>query len=94
MYGEKLTETKIENGKLIRVFDYKDFEHDYFELMNTINESVTDDYEVLHWNGVFFNIEGDVDSFEVDKVLRFVLENIKIREQEKFDDADIEELKK
>jgi len=87
MYGEKFIEKKIEGNKIIRISEFKDFKHNYLDLIEDLNDYITDDWEALADRTIYFNRMEEFDNFEADSVLEWVEELI----EEKKEDGETEE---
>ena len=86
MYGEKFIEHKIEGDKIIRVSEFKWFNHNFEDLLEELYDYVTDDWEMLGDKSIYFNRMEEFDQFDVDSVLDWVYELI---EEKKEDNVDI-----
>ena len=73
---EKFIEKKIEGNTIIRISEFKDFKYDYLELIEDLNDYITDDWEALADRKIYFNRLGDFDNFEADSVLEWIEELI------------------
>ena len=82
MYGEKFIEKKIEGNKVIRISEFKDFKHNYLDLIENLNDYITDDWEELADRTIYFNRWEVFDHFEADSVLGWIKELI--QEKRKF----------
>ena len=76
MYGEKFIERKIEENKIIRIFEFKEFKHNYLDLIENLNDYITDDWEILQDKNIYFDRNEDFYSFDVDMVLEWIDEII------------------
>jgi len=72
MYGEKFLEYKIEGNKIIRISEFKDFKYNYLDLIEDLNDRITDDYEALADRHIYFNRNEEFDNFEVDYILEWI----------------------
>lgn len=95
MIGEKLIRKKIEGNKIIITKEFKHFSYDYEQLVQDINDFITDDPEEL------FNIYGicvgfdEFYSIDADKCREALEEYIKDQDEEDFDiDRDKEFIKR
>jgi hypothetical protein len=59
-FGEKFLVKKIEGNKVIKVSEWKEFEDNFEDIVQDINDSITDDPEELYYN---YGIAMDFDSF-------------------------------
>ena len=89
MYGEKFLEKKIKGNKIIRISEYKEFNYNYLELIENLNDLVTDDWEAQLDHNIFMDRNEDFDSFEVDSVLEWVEEIIVEKREDEEDEGDI-----
>jgi hypothetical protein len=70
MIGEKFVENKIEGNKIIKVFEFKNFEHDYEDIAQDINDYITDEPEELYFTyGICGDFDGDWISLDVDRCI-------------------------
>ena len=82
MYGEKFIEKKIDGNKIIRINEFRDFNYNYLDLIEDINDNITDDWEALADKEIYFNRLGEFDSFEVDSILEWIEELIEEKKEE------------
>jgi len=94
MYGEKFIETKIDGNKIIRIYEFKDFKHNYLDLIEDLNDYVTDDWEALADRTIYFNRMEEYDNFEVDSILEWVEELIQERKEDGEEDGEYAWLEK
>lgn len=59
-FGEKFIEKRIEGNKVIKVSEWKEFEDNFDDIVQDINDCITDDPEELYYN---YGIAMDFDSF-------------------------------
>jgi len=76
MKGEKFLEKKIEGNKIIRISEFKDFNYNFLELIQDLNDNITDDWEALQDRSINFNRNEDFHSFDVDTILDWIGEII------------------
>jgi hypothetical protein len=76
MYGEKFMEQKIDGNRIMRIFEYKDFKYNFLELIQDLNDNITDDWEVLNDKEIYMNRMEEFDNFFVDTVLEWIRELI------------------
>ena len=82
VYGERFIEKKIDGNKIIRISEFKDFKHNYLDLIEDLNDYVTDDYESLADRTIYFDRLENFDNFEADSVLKWVLELIQEKKED------------
>lgn len=82
MYGEKFIERTVEGNKIIRIYEFKDFKHNYLDLIENLNDYVTDDWEALAERTIFHNYLGEFNNFEADYILEWVKELIEDKEDD------------
>lgn len=82
MYGEKFLEKKIEGNKIIRISEFKKFNHNYLDLIEDLYDKVTDDCEALADKSIYIDRLDDFVSFNVDEVLAWVVELMEEGEEE------------
>jgi len=81
MKGEKFLEKKVEGNKIIRISEFKDFNYDFLELIQDLNDNITDDWEALQDRNINFDRNEDFYSFDVDNVLDWIGEIIEEEEE-------------
>ena len=82
MYGEKFIEKKIDGNKIIRISEFKDFKHNYLDLIEDLNDYITDDWEALADRTIYFNRMEEFDNFEADSVLEWIEELIEEKKED------------
>ncbi len=82
MYGEKFINKKIEGNKIIRINEFRDFKHNFLDLIQDLNDRISDDWENLLNNDIYSDREGDFDKFEADSVLNWIGEIIEEKKAE------------
>ena len=82
MYGEKFIEKKIDGNKIIRTSEFRDFKHNYLDLIEDLNDYITDDWEALADRTIYFNRMEEFDNFEVDSVLEWIEEIIEEKKED------------
>lgn len=82
MYGEKFIEKKIDGNKIIRTSEFKDFKHNYLDLIEDLNDYITDDWEALADRTIYFNRMGEFDNFVADSVLEWIGELIEEKKED------------
>jgi len=71
-YGERWIENKIEDNKIIRISEFKVFSYDYSELIENIQDRITDDYEALAEHKIYYDLDDNIDNFDVDALLEWL----------------------
>ena len=94
MYGEKFIEKKIDGNKIIRISEFKDFKHNYLDLIEDLNDYITDDWEALADRTIYFNRSEEFDSFEVDVVLEWIEEIIQEKKEDEEEEGEYAWLEK
>jgi len=88
MYGEKFLEKKVEGNKVIRISEFKEFNHNYLDLIQDLNDYVTDDWETQCDNGIYWGRDEDFNSFDANLVLNWVEELVEEKKEDEEEEED------
>ena len=94
MYGEKFLELKIDGNKIIRISEFKKFNYDFLELINDLNNLITDDWETLQEKTIYVGMDDEWYSFDVDIILDWIGDIITEKQQDGEEKEDYEWLSK
>lgn len=68
MIGEKFIEKIVDGNRITRVYEFKEFSKDYYELAEWVEDTITDDPEELFRMGVSLSYDG-IHSLDCDELL-------------------------
>ena len=93
-YGEKHINTETTATHVQRFAEWRVFDWDVKELLDDINDYVTDDWEDFQRNDVYFGLDEEYSTCNADMLLEWVEEIIKERVSDEMEDEEIEWLRK
>jgi hypothetical protein len=86
-YGEKFIERKINDNKLINIYEFKTFEYDYEDIVQDINDFITDDVEQLYYDyGISQNFNEEWFMLDCDTCIDGINDYINALEEDEVED--------
>lgn len=94
VYGEKFIEMKVEGNKITRISEFRDFKHNFLDLIEDLNDFSDDDWETLADKSIYCDRNEDFSLFDADEVLEWINEIIEERVDDEESEGEIDWLKK